>query len=1170
MDQEVKIRISTDVSGVVTGFRVLQDELEKTQNKNQTVTSMIKTQWLGFTAAITAAGLAINKAIQFMDIGAQAEQIASSFKIMAEESGTSSEKMIANMEAATKETVAQSELQQKAVKLMLAGYDPKQIEDFSKVAITASQYMGVSVTEAYDRIADSLATRMPRAMVQSGAVTREQMTIVTAAIKGGADQADLMALAISNLRVKQLELQGTQDGSTLAMQRFHAQIKETKESIGEMLDVAGQKLYAWFQFIEYESMLASSGVYKLVQGFDVLMSHMPGTDKASWQKAATEAAANSAADLKTANEYLDKAKANLTGYAEVEKRSSKEFIDLAKEDVAAKVARLKAIGDAAKNAAQDAKNILAGQLSDIKAHYDEAIALDNQWYQTQKENGANAVDLDKQFYDKKNDDLWASYEKQWNAISNSSVLESDKYKQLEALNKTYYDAVGKNQTELTKNLISDEKQYIDVMAAAYKTIGDYSETAMAKEIAKIDEKYKLLHADVVAGSQDEIVLEKAKQTEIFNLRNKGQQDLINLQLSYLELIKGPYSDAYKEMFAESLVNQADALEQYYKNNNLIFDKEAWLTQKYIEEDAKRLEAKAAYYSAIEGMEDKATIAALAAIELRRKLNTTTYGNPEAANIKTGQDVIKLQQDIVAAIGTRFDIEHKFQKDSITNSIAVFDNASSLMDKESNEYKIMQDFKKAAQITELAMEIDKNIQIIEGYYLRSAAAVAAATVQNATNASTAITGAVSSVTAQGSVPVAGFGLVAAMTAIMAGILGIAGIAFGGRTSTSATATAAILPASTVLGAAAGTGSQSIENSYKMLESIYNIEDMRLTEIFRELQDLNSNITGLVTSIVRTGGLTDFTQSIDLSNKMGSASSLVNNITSMIGANSWVGQFYGWEANAIFGGDTKSTMTESGISIGKTIIGSILNGVSLAAQQYALVNATTSGGMFGSDKTVWTYYYDALNGDVESMLTLVFKNLGNTLVTLSKELGVNIDNVLNYVVKATNINLQGMTTDQMNKALQTYISNIADTAVEDLFGTMLKQYQKLNEGLMETAIRLVTDRETIAHYLEMTNQKFEGTIPAAIKFSETLITIAGSLDKLTSAMQSYYDAFFNDTEKQAMLKNQLTEILSQYGMSLPSTRAGYRSLVESQNLTTATGAADYAELMLLAKTADQYYK
>jgi hypothetical protein len=125
-------------------------------------------------------------------------------------------------------------------------------------------------------------------------------------------------------------------------------------------------------------------------------------------------------------------------------------------------------------------------------------------------------------------------------------------------------------------------------------------------------------------------------------------------------------------------------------------------------------------------------------------------------------------------------------------------------------------------------------------------------------------------------------------------------------------------------------------------------------------------------------------------------------------------------------------------------------------------------------------------------------------------------------------------------------------------------------METAIRLVTDKDTIEHYLEMTNQAFKGTIPAAIQFSETIITIAGSLDKLTSAMQSYYDDFFNDTEKQAMLKTQLTEAMSQYGMALPDTRAGYRTLVESQDLTTATGAADYTELMLLAKTADQYYK
>jgi hypothetical protein len=206
----------------------------------------------------------------------------------------------------------------------------------------------------------------------------------------------------------------------------------------------------------------------------------------------------------------------------------------------------------------------------------------------------------------------------------------------------------------------------------------------------------------------------------------------------------------------------------------------------------------------------------------------------------------------------------------------------------------------------------------------------------------------------------------------------------------------------------------------------------------------------------------------------------------------------------------------------------------------------------------------------MLTLVFKNLGQTLVTLSKDLGTDTNAALNYTFADVKIDLSGMTTDQMNQALSEYISNISDTATEDLFGSMLKEYQKINEGLLETAIRLVSDKEVIAHYLEMTNQAFNGTIPAAIKFSETIITIAGGLDKITSAMQSYYDAFFSDTEKQAMLQKQLSDAMSQYGMTLPGTRAGYRSLVESQDLTTTTGAADYTELMLLAKTADQYYQ
>jgi hypothetical protein len=275
-------------------------------------------------------------------------------------------------------------------------------------------------------------------------------------------------------------------------------------------------------------------------------------------------------------------------------------------------------------------------------------------------------------------------------------------------------------------------------------------------------------------------------------------------------------------------------------------------------------------------------------------------------------------------------------------------------------------------------------------------------------------------------------------------------------------------------------------------------------------------------------------------------------------------------SIFGGGEESVVDRTGLSLGKLSAAQALAGNSLDVQNWARVQTTHSGGMLGDDWTSYADFYTKANSSVTSLFSLVYKNLSSSLVELSKQLGTNTQDVLNYVFADTKINLQNMSSDEINKAISEYISNISDTAVDKLFGSMLKDYQKLNEGLLETAVRLITDKAVIAEYLEMTNQKFTGTIPAAIKFSETLITIAGSLDKLTDAMQTYYDAFFSDSERQAKLKEQLQSAMGQYGYDLPGTRAGYRALVESLNLTTDAGQAAYVALMQMSKGADEYYK
>jgi lambda family phage tail tape measure protein len=337
---------------------------EQQFGKHTSLLDKAKQNWIALSAAAVAAGASMGAAMAYIEEGAKAMQQESSFKIIADEAGVSSEKMIDAMKKATKGTVDDSDLMQKSVKMMLAGYNPDQIERFSKVAITASQYMGANVSESFERISDALSSRMPKAMVQAGAVIRDQMGIVQEAMKNGADSTSLLELAIANLSVKQLQLQGTQDGATLAVQRFHTQIKELKEEIGKELIWAGMKLFGVFQAIGAASLTASAGIWKFLSARYALKSMLSFGDEARlYSDASKQYASQGSEDYRMSVALAGKSQDNIIGSSsETGGRASKSEIDKAKANRDAILAKLKNYSggsDAAGNAAKKAADELA-------------------------------------------------------------------------------------------------------------------------------------------------------------------------------------------------------------------------------------------------------------------------------------------------------------------------------------------------------------------------------------------------------------------------------------------------------------------------------------------------------------------------------------------------------------------------------------------------------------------------------------------------------------------------------------------------------------------------------------------------------------------------------------------------------------------------------------------
>ena len=79
------------------------------------------------------------------------------------------------------------------------------------------------------------------------------------------------------------------------------------------------------------------------------------------------------------------------------------------------------------------------------------------------------------------------------------------------------------------------------------------------------------------------------------------------------------------------------------------------------------------------------------------------------------------------------------------------------------------------------------------------------------------------------------------------------------------------------------------------------------------------------------------------------------------------------------------------------------------------------------------------------------------------------------------------------------------------------------------------------------------------AKALADLVGGFDVLNTQIASYYDNFYSDAEKQSALTQSLTNSFADLGYSLPSTRDGFRSLVDAQDLSTESGRKTYAALM-----------
>lgn len=407
----------------------------------------------------------------------------------------------------------------------------------------------------------------------------------------------------------------------------------------------------------------------------------------------------------------------------------------------------------------------------------------------------------------------------------------------------------------------------------------------------------------------------------------------------------------------------------------------------------------------------------------------------------------------------------------------------------------------------------------------------------------------------------FAGIAAMTAVVASFgVAVSGGSSGGMSSADQQkiqGTGSILGSPTITEGnkveLVGAKSDSIAKSLTTLEKNSGLGLVDSSGMLDALNKLNDNISSFAKMIVQTTGITGVTATSTLSGIAGSMSNL---------AGGFIGKVLGTIGNAIFGG--KTTTTDTGFTMSSASLAQIIaNGVN--ASQYT--NTTTSGGLFSSDKHNTTV--SSLGAATNDQFAQVILNMSSTLQAAAKQLGVDgtaFNSKLNsFVVDIGNVSLKGMTGDQIQQTLQNIFSKLGDDMASYAFSDF-KQFQKIGEGMLETVSRVANDLQQVNDVFTALGQTLPVTLEG-IANAESLISSFGTVDKLTKGVKSYMDSIYSDQDKLAVVINSVNDQFKALNITGITTKAQFKQLVDSLDLTKQKDIDLFHALMNLAPAFGQ---
>lgn len=261
-------------------------------------------------------------------------------------------------------------------------------------------------------------------------------------------------------------------------------------------------------------------------------------------------------------------------------------------------------------------------------------------------------------------------------------------------------------------------------------------------------------------------------------------------------------------------------------------------------------------------------------------------------------------------------------------------------------------------------------------------------------------------------------------------------------------------------------------------------------------------------------------------------------------------------------------------------------------------TEDGGLLGNDDT----YRKVMSSDMQAQLSNSFSAMKNGVIDLAKSLNLATTDIEKYT-KNIEFSTVGLSKAEISEKFTTMFTNMSNSMAQKLLGSyqdfevkvkqwtfgegsgggsggsgsgggrltevtkierrwVAGEYMKLGETAIEALTRLSSSLKSVNTFLENTNDNLLEFSLKGADVASSLVELFGGVDNFNSVSGSYYQQFFSDQERLTKGQELLSNAFEDLNISMPSTVAAYRQLVESQDLTTESGRETFTALLTLS--------